>query len=102
MSEETVARMRIISSTDVPSVSTVLEEMFQYLDGRVRGGAAYKTIKRHTRLRLALMVLGEAGYARLHATKKPKLLAQTNPDDRMRAYAAQDFSGKWQVELLSP
>jgi hypothetical protein len=31
-----------------------------------------------------------------------KLLAETYPDDHMRAYATRDSSGKWQVKLLSP
>ncbi len=31
-----------------------------------------------------------------------KLLAGTNPEDRMRAYAARDASGQWQVTLLDP
>jgi hypothetical protein len=31
-----------------------------------------------------------------------KLLAGTNPEERMRAYAARDSSSEWQVELLPP
>jgi hypothetical protein len=72
MNQETVVRMRILSSTDAPSVSTILEEMFQFFDGRVRCRGNYKTIKKHVRLRLALMVFGDSGYARLDETMKPK------------------------------
>ena len=31
-----------------------------------------------------------------------KLLAGSNPEDPMRAYAARDSSGQWQVKLLPP
>lgn len=77
MSEETVVRMGI-SPTDASGVSTILEEMFQFFDGRIRCRAKYKAIEKHVRLRLALMVFGDSGYARRDMTgmvvPTPKLL----------------------------
>ncbi len=71
MSEEAVARMRLFSPTDTPSVSTILEEMFQFFDRRIRH-RPNKTLAMHIRLRLALMVFGDAGYARLDVAMKPR------------------------------
>ena len=65
MGEATILTMvGILSPSDAPSVSTIVEEMFQFFDESVRC-ANYKTIDRSVRLRLALRVLGDAGYARL-------------------------------------
>ncbi len=45
MSEETVARMRLFRPTDTPSVSTVLEEMFQFFDRDIRRCAKKEEIE---------------------------------------------------------
>lgn len=71
MSKDGVVRIGILSPTDAPSVSTVLEEMFQFLDGGISRRANYKTLARHIRLRLALMVFGDADYARLNTIMTP-------------------------------
>ena len=71
MSQNTTVRMGLLNSTDAPAVSTILEEMFQYFDMDLRRHPKYKTIKRHVRLRLALIVFNESGYARLDMTVKP-------------------------------
>ncbi len=71
MSEQVVAKMGLLSPTDAPSVSSVLEEMFEFFDGRVLRRANYRTPAMHSRLRLALMVFGDAGYARLDVAMKP-------------------------------
>ena len=71
MSQETVVRMGLLSLTDAPAVSTILEAMFQYFDYDLRCHPKYKTIKKHVRLRLASIVFGESGYARLDMTVKP-------------------------------
>lgn len=69
MSEDTVAKMRILGPTEAPTVSTIPEEMFQYFDGNLRRHS--RTIKRPVRLRLSLIVFSESGYARLDVTSKP-------------------------------
>ncbi len=46
--------------------------MFQFFDRPIRRRANYKTVARHIRLRLALMVFGDADYARLDVAMKPK------------------------------
>jgi hypothetical protein len=79
MSEETVVKIGIVSPTDAPSVSTILEEMFQFFDGRVRCHTKYKAIEKHDRLRLALMVFGDSDYARLDVTRKPTPLVVPTP-----------------------
>jgi hypothetical protein len=71
MSNDPITRTSILGPTDAPSVSTILEEMFQYLDGSVQC-AKYKTIRKDVRLRLALTVLGEAGYAQLNVVMNPR------------------------------
>ena len=65
MSDDTVVRMPILSPTDTPTVSTILEEMFQYFDGNAKSRASYASMERHVRLRLALLVFGDLGFARL-------------------------------------
>ncbi len=42
MSEQVVAKMGLLSPTDAPSVSSVLEEMFEFFDGRVLRRANYR------------------------------------------------------------
>ena len=79
MSEKTVVRMKTVSPTDAFSVSTILEEMFQFFDGRVRCRAKYKAIEKHVRLRLALMVFGDSGYARRDMTGKPTPMIVPTP-----------------------
>ncbi len=71
MSKETVVRMRVLNSHDSARVSTVLEEMFQFFDSPLRRHPLYKAIKKKIRLRLALMVFGDSGYARLDETVRP-------------------------------
>ncbi len=79
MSDETVARMRLLSPTDTPSVSTILEEMFQFFDRRIRRRPNYKTLAMQIRLRLALMVFGDADYARLDVAMKPRPMVVPTP-----------------------
>jgi hypothetical protein len=67
MNEDTVARMKMLSPTDTPRVSTVVEEMFQYFDGSIR---CRRYIRRDIRLRWALLVFGDKGYARLDTAMK--------------------------------
>jgi hypothetical protein len=77
MSDETVVKMRILGPTDTPAVSTILEEMFQFFDGSVRSRASYASMERHVRLRLALLVFGDLGFARLDITKPKPMLVPT-------------------------
>jgi hypothetical protein len=69
MNEDTVVRVQMLSPNDTPSISTILEEMFQFFDASV-GCGRYTTIEKQTRLRLALLAFGEAGYAQLGMTIK--------------------------------
>ncbi len=72
MSEDTVVKMRMLNAADTPTVSTILEEMFQFFDRSIRRRASYyRTRAMHIRLRLALMVFGDADYARLDVAMKP-------------------------------
>jgi hypothetical protein len=68
MSEDAVVRMKMLSPTDTPRVSTILEEMFQYFDGSVR---CRRDIRKEIRLRWALLLFGDKGYARLDTAMKP-------------------------------
>ena len=79
MSPNTIVRMGLLSSTDAPAVSTILEEIFQYFDGDLRCHPRYEAIKRHVRLRLALTVFGDRGYAQLDMTGKPTLTVVPTP-----------------------
>jgi hypothetical protein len=72
MSGARIARMGILSPIDAPAVSTVLEAIIQFFDEHVASGTTYKIIQKHVRLRMALMALGDLGWAQLDATMKPK------------------------------
>ncbi len=50
---------------------------------------------------LRALGLSRRGLRRLFEAGK-MLLAESNPEDHMRAYVARDASGNWQVELLPP
>jgi hypothetical protein len=79
MSQETVVRTGLLKFTDTPGVSIILEEMFQFFDGALRGHTKYKAIEKHVRLRLALMVFGDSDYARLDVTRKPTRMVVPTP-----------------------
>jgi hypothetical protein len=63
--------MGILSPIDAPAVSTVLEAIIQFFDERISSDTKYNVIGKHVRLRMALLVLGDLGWAQLAATMKP-------------------------------
>jgi hypothetical protein len=60
----------MLRPNDTPRVSTILEEMFQFFDASARC-RRYRTIEKHIRLRLALLVFSDSGYARLDTIMNP-------------------------------
>jgi hypothetical protein len=80
MSKDAVVKMGILSPADTPNVSTILEEIVQFFDGWVQFRfTTCKLMPKHIRLRLALTVLGETGYARLDEAAKPRPMVVPTP-----------------------
>jgi hypothetical protein len=69
----------MLSAADSPAVSTILEEMFQFVDGRIRARGEYKSISKMTRLRLALIAFNEEGLSRLDTTMAPRPMVVPTP-----------------------
>ncbi len=67
MSEDAVIRMRMLSTTDTPAVSTILEEMFQFVDGRIPRRGKYKCQQNDTiEIGLNCIQRGKAGSVGYH------------------------------------
>jgi hypothetical protein len=75
MPVETVGKDELLGTPDDLDncrVSTILEEMFYVFDSDVQFHCNPKHLNRFTRMRLALMVLRETGYARIDAATPPR------------------------------